>query len=79
MGRLCFSILDIDGDGLLSIVDLIWLTNHFSKTTTVLGQQVYHDLYEQYMVKNVTQNFAKQHFDIDCSTFCSMMRNLPLI
>lgn len=52
--RLCFNILDIDGDGLLSIVDLLWLTTSFSKTHTTLGKQVHKDLYEEYMDKNVT-------------------------
>lgn len=57
LDRLAFSILDQDGDNILSIMDLVWICSNFG-TDTVLGEGM-NIILEKYMNQNVRSKNAK--------------------
>mmetsp|Transcript_5850 Transcript_5850/g.9398 ORF Transcript_5850/g.9398 Transcript_5850/m.9398 type:complete len:162 (-) Transcript_5850:263-748(-) len=65
--KLSFSLLDIDGDNYLSILDLVWLSDNFGKNTK-FGSAVA-EIFELYMNKNVRPKFVKTKFVIDFAIF----------
>ncbi len=57
LDKLAFSLLDQDGDGVLSIMDLVWVCSNFG-TDTVLGNEM-NVILEKYMNQNVRSKNAK--------------------
>ena len=62
INKLAFDLLDIDGDGELSILDLVWLYSNFTEDIS-FGRKVL-ELFEIYMEKNVRPKFVQEKVSI---------------
>lgn len=67
MNKLAFKILDKDGDGELSIIDINWLKENFTENS-VLGKDV-EQIFQEYMNKNVRSRFVKHKYTMDYVNF----------
>ena len=62
LDKMAFSLLDLDGDGVISTMDLNWLYSNFEFTK--LGKQI-NQLFEFYMEKNVRPKNLKVKLLLD--------------
>jgi hypothetical protein len=74
---LVFNILDLDGDGILSILDLDWLIKNFNQDSP-MGQAI-NEIFEVHMDNNVRPKFIKNKVVIDFNYFSSISPNFPLV
>lgn len=72
-----FSMFDLDGDKMLSILDLEWLRQRFSPKTE-LGHSI-DKLHDRYLEKNVRPKYVKQLQIIGFQSYFSMAPNISLI
>ena len=63
INKLAFDILDIDGDGELTILDLVWLCSNFTEDN-LFGKSIL-ELFEMYMEKNVRPKFVQEKLNIN--------------
>lgn len=77
VNKLAFDILDIDGDGELTILDLVWLCSNFTEDNK-FGKNVL-DLFEVYMDKNVRPKFVQEKVSITLQVYMGEMPNIGLI
>ena len=66
LDKMAFSLLDLDGDGVISTMDLNWLYSNFEFTK--LGKQI-NQLFEFYMEKNVRPKNLKIKLLLDQAVF----------
>lgn len=66
LDKMAFNLLDLDGDGVISTMDLNWLYSNFEFTK--LGKQI-NQLFEFYMEKNVRPKNLKIKLLLDQAVF----------
>ena len=66
LDKMAFSLLDLDGDGVISTMDVNWLYSNFEFTK--LGKQI-NQLFEFYMEKNVRPKNLKIKLLLDQAVF----------
>ena len=69
--RLAFNLIDLDQDGILSILDINWLCDNFGGSTK-FGKMV-HEILQLHMEKNVRPKYIKQKYIVDYSIFASLV------
>ena len=65
--KVCYELIDISGDGKVSIVDLIECCAHF-EPDCALGREL-HFFLDQCLIRNVLPRFKFAHFEINFSTY----------
>jgi hypothetical protein len=76
LDKMAFTILDLDGDGVVSTMDLNWLYANFEFTK--LGKQI-NQLFEFYMEKNVRPKNVKTKLLLDQAVFQNLVPECYII
>eukprot|EP00351_Strombidinopsis_sp_SopsisLIS2011_P000603 CAMPEP_0116885346 /NCGR_PEP_ID=MMETSP0463-20121206/18652_1 /TAXON_ID=181622 /ORGANISM="Strombidinopsis sp, Strain SopsisLIS2011" /LENGTH=104 /DNA_ID=CAMNT_0004543587 /DNA_START=526 /DNA_END=840 /DNA_ORIENTATION=- len=75
--QICFNLMDIDGDGIISVLDLIKIVSHLSEEMP-LGQEAM-KLLEKYMDHNVRKFSATKKLELDYSTYHAIIPRSCLV